>query len=105
MAQSGTSRSIPSNHPTGPEAAARPSPGLGHPTSKSRKSKSKRSTHQPEQMQPSVAVLSMLHSLDDLRRLVKLPFLDTLVDPDNVLPDDAPRADIKMPVLAQRIYE
>jgi hypothetical protein len=64
-----------------------------------------RSTHQPEQMQPSVALLSMLHRLNDLRRLVKLPFLDALVDPDNVLPDDTPRANIKVSVLVQRIRE
>jgi hypothetical protein len=60
-----------------------------------------RSTHQPEQMQPSVALFGMLHSLDDHGRLVKLPLLDTLIDPDNVLPDDAPRADIKVSVHAQ----
>jgi len=56
-------------------------------------------------MQPPVAILSMFHSLDDRGRLVKLPLLDTLVDPDNVLPDDAPRADIKVPILAQRTYK
>jgi len=36
---------------------------------------------------------------------MKLPFLDALVDPDNVLPDDAARTNIKMAVLAQRIYK
>ena len=62
------------------------------------KTKTVRSTHQPEQMQPSVALFGMLHSLDNHGRLVKLPLLDALVDPDNVLPDDAPRTDIKVPV-------
>jgi hypothetical protein len=40
-----------------------------------------------------------LITLDDLGRLVELAFLNGYIDPHNVLPHDAPSADIQVPVV------
>ena len=49
-------------------------------------------------MQTPVSVLGVLEAREDLLVLVELPLLDRDVDPYDVLPHDAPRADIQMPV-------
>ena len=54
--------------------------------------------YEAEQVQTPVSVLGVLEAREDLLVLVELPLLDRDVDPYDVLPYDAPRADIQMPV-------
>ena len=56
-------------------------------------------------MQTPVCVLCVLETREDILVLVELPLLDPDVDPDDVLPHDAPRADIQMSVSSILVRE
>jgi len=47
-------------------------------------------------VQPPVGGFGALEAREDRLVLVELPLLDRDVDPDDVLPYDAPRADVQM---------
>ena len=57
------------------------------------------SAHQTQQMSSPVPIDCPLETLDDLGRFVELAFLNGYIDPHNVLPHDAPSADIQVPVV------
>lgn len=48
-------------------------------------------------MDAACSVLRVLERLDDSLVLVELALLDALVDLDNILPDDATRANVQVP--------
>ena len=51
---------------------------------------------QTAEVQTAIAVLGALHDLLDDLIAAELALLDGLVDPDNVLPDNATRADVEV---------
>ena len=55
-------------------------------------------------MQTPRGVFGVLEAREDVLVLVELPLLDRDVDPDDVLPDDAARADIQMSVCSILFY-
>ena len=58
-------------------------------------------TYETEEVQAAVPLLCVLTALDDDLVLVELALLDALVDLDDVLPHDAPRADVQVSVAHQ----
>lgn len=54
-------------------------------------------THKSKQVQPPIPLLRPLTRRNDPLVLMKLPFLDRNVNPDNILPHDAPSTDVQMP--------
>ncbi len=57
-----------------------------------------RGAYEAEQVQTPVGLLGVLEACKDRLVLVELPLLDRDVDPDDVLPHDAARADVQMSV-------
>ena len=53
-------------------------------------------SYQSEEVQSTVAVLCTLEALQDRGVLVEFPLLDGHIDPDNILPDNAPSANVQM---------
>jgi hypothetical protein len=58
----------------------------------------RKATYQPEEVKAAVPVLRALRARKDGLVLVELLLLDRDVDLDDVLPDDAARADVQMAV-------
>lgn len=54
--------------------------------------------YETEKVQASVGILGTLEARENTLVLMKLALLDRNVDPDDVLPHDAPRTDIQMAV-------
>jgi hypothetical protein len=55
-------------------------------------------TYETEKVQTPVGLFCVFETREDILVLVELPLLDRDVDPDDVLPYDAPRADVQMAV-------
>jgi hypothetical protein len=54
--------------------------------------------YETEKVQPSVGVFGALEARKDGLVFMKLALLDLNVDPDDILPHDAPRADVQVSV-------
>lgn len=58
-------------------------------------------SYETEKVQPSVGVFGALEARENRLVFVKLALLDLNVDPDDILPHDAPCADIQVSVHPQ----
>jgi hypothetical protein len=56
--------------------------------------------YEAEKVQTPVGLLCVFETREDILVLVKLPLLNRDVDPDDVLPYNAPRADVQVAVYA-----
>jgi hypothetical protein len=61
--------------------------------------------YETEKVQPSVCVFGPLEAREDDLVFVELALLDRNVDPDNILPHNAPGTNVQMSVLSRRSAE
>jgi hypothetical protein len=59
-------------------------------------------SYETEKVQPSIGVFGALEAREDGLVFVELAFFDRDVNPDDILPYDAPRANIQMSVFPRR---
>lgn len=61
--------------------------------------------YETEKVQPSVCIFGPLEALEDGLVFVELALLNRNIDPDDILPHDAPSTDIQMPVFPHQSAE